>query len=124
MSTITPSKETNEEALTRKPQHERPASELLGTNITIGGNTPMPRQALAALFRVACKRAGHTSGYQIAKATGLSQSTVHAILHGESSPTVETLERAMGAIDWELLLEFRPRHKACKSCHGTGKKRT
>ena len=71
----------------------------------------MSKDALAALVIAARKRAGFTSRYAFAKAAGVAVSTLAGIERGETSPSVETLEKIMNAIGWDVAVPFRPRKK-------------
>lgn len=71
----------------------------------------MPKDQLAARVVAARKRAGYTTRYQFAKAAGVAKSTLAGIETGETSPSVETLEKLMDAIGWDVDVTFRPRKR-------------
>ncbi len=69
----------------------------------------MPRHQLAALVIAARKRAGYDTRYQFAKAADVPASTLRDLENGKTSPSVETLEKIMHAIDWDVVVTFQPR---------------
>ena len=71
----------------------------------------MPKDALAALIIAARKRAGYDSRYEFAKVAGVAKSTLDLIESGQANPTIETLEKIMGAIGLDVVVTFRPRKK-------------
>ena len=75
----------------------------------------MPKDQLAALVIAARKRAGFATRYAFAKAAGVRVSTIDGIEGGKTSPSVATLEKIMDAIDWKVLVTFRPRKRIRKA---------
>ena len=71
----------------------------------------MPKKQLADLVVAARKRAGYSTRYKFARAAGVAGSTLSGIERGETSPSVETLEKIMDAIGWDVLVTFRPRKR-------------
>lgn len=71
----------------------------------------MPKDQLAALIVAARKRAGYKTRYQFARAAGVATSTLGSIETGAASPTVETLEKIMNAIGWDVAVSFAPRRR-------------
>ncbi len=69
----------------------------------------MSRNTLSTLLRSAIAAAGYQSTYAAAKAMGIDNKWLGQILAGEVSPTVDTLEKIFGAIDWEVVITFQPR---------------
>ena len=68
----------------------------------------MSRKQLAARIVAARKRAGYSSRYQLRDVSGVATSTLGSIENGEVSPSVETLEKIMKAIGWQVNVTFRP----------------
>lgn len=74
---------------------------FLGGSYTAMNKTAVNNQNLGKhLFR--CRKAKGISGNRLAKAAGLSQSTVSAIEQGQKSPTVKTLDALCAAMDMTL----------------------
>ena len=71
----------------------------------------MPRDQLAALVVAVRKRAGYTSRRQFSQAAGVPVSTLAGIERGDTSPSVETLEKIMDPIGLEVVVTFRPRKR-------------
>ena len=69
----------------------------------------MSRQALCTLLRSAIAAAGYQSTYAAAQAMDVDNKWLGQILKGEVSPTVDTLEKLFGAIDWEVTITFTPK---------------
>lgn len=69
----------------------------------------MPSKKLANALRAALKAAGHDTIYAAAKATGLESKQLGQILKGEVSPTLDTVERILGAIGYEIT--FQPKSR-------------
>lgn len=65
----------------------------------------MPRDKLAAALKAALAKAGHESTYAAAKATGLESRQLGQILKGEVSPTLDTVERILSAINYEIVFQ-------------------
>lgn len=50
----------------------------------------------------------------MAKATGLSQGQLNELEHDHYSPSIDTLEKIMQAIGWEVVVQFRPQKREKK----------
>ncbi len=63
---------------------------------------------IGLLITAARKRAGYKTVYAMAKATGLSPGHIAELERGKFSPSLDTLERILAAIGWEVVVIFRP----------------
>jgi len=70
------------------------------------------KEELGQLVAAARRRAGFKTLYQLARETGLSSGQLSLIERGLTSPSIETLERIMAAIGWEVEVIFRPAKEA------------
>jgi transcriptional regulator with XRE-family HTH domain len=73
----------------------------------------MPREEIAALLASWLRRAGFRRGEGVdviaaAKAVGIDQKNLRQYLAGETSPSIDSLERIAAAIDWEVVVSFLP----------------
>ena len=71
----------------------------------------MSRKSIAALVKAASKRAGYPTYYALSQAADVSLNTVRSVWLGQSSPSVDTLERIFDAIGWDVLVTVRPAKK-------------
>jgi len=79
----------------------------------------LPREQIAALIASWLRMAGYCRGDGVdvmaaARAIGINQANLRQYLAGETSPTIDTLERVAGAIGWRVGLVFEPADKAAK----------
>ena len=82
-------------------------------------DTHLPREQIAALIASWLRRAGYVrdDGVDVmvaARAIGIDQANLRKYLAGETSPTIDTLDRIAGAIGWRVGLVFEPADKAEK----------
>ena len=64
---------------------------------------------LSRLIRSVCKKAKITTPYQLTLKCGIPPTTAAALFHGTRSPRVETLDKLMDALGWEMVVAFRPK---------------
>jgi|LSQX01.2.fsa_nt_gb transcriptional regulator with XRE-family HTH domain len=74
------------------------------------GAAELGSQIASALVCAGCtKPDGSLSTYQAEQRTGINNRNIAQIVSGETSPSVETLNRIFEAIGWEVTVIFRPK---------------